>query len=132
NIQAANAFYTSYDYKRNLDSHMIKNTEWGAAAYLQHSAYGSQTSVRINNNSYFITGYAANNEPTCGMTKSVLQCNISCNDGSCNTAYPNSVLASTNGNISGIFDMSGGGQEWVFAVMRTADNTQNYVGISDF
>src|SRR5699024_208274 len=37
NIQLANMFYTSYDYKRDLDSHMMKNTEWGAVAYLQHS-----------------------------------------------------------------------------------------------
>ena len=28
-IQVANAFYTSYDYKRNLESHMMKNTERG-------------------------------------------------------------------------------------------------------
>ena len=65
-IQVANAFYNSYNYQRDLDSHMMKNTEWGAVAYLQHSAYGSGASVRINNNSDYITGYAANNEPTCG------------------------------------------------------------------
>ena len=50
-IQVANAFYSSYNYQRNLDSHMMKNTEWGVVAYLQHSAYGSSTSIRINNNS---------------------------------------------------------------------------------
>ena len=116
-IQAANAFYTSYDYKRDLDSHMMKNTEWGAVAYLQHSIYGSATSVRINNNSSYITGYAANNEPTCGWTETNEECNRQCNDGSCNTAYPNSVLASTTGNISGIFDMSGGAYEYVMGVM---------------
>ena len=33
-IQVANAFYTSYDYKRNLDSHMMKNTEWGSSSLL--------------------------------------------------------------------------------------------------
>ena len=117
NIQVANAFYTSYDYKRNLDSHMMKNTEWGAVAYLQHSAYGSQASVRINNNSSYITGYAANNEPTCGYTATNEECNRYCNDGTCNTAYPNSVLASTTGNISGIYDMSGGAWEYVMGVM---------------
>jgi len=37
NIRVGNAFYSTYDYKRNLDSHMMKNTEWGAVAYLQHS-----------------------------------------------------------------------------------------------
>ena len=117
NIQAANAFYTSYDYKRDLESHMMKNTEWGAVAYLQHSAYGSATSVRNNNNSDYITGYAANNEPTCGYTESNEECNRYCNDGTCNTAYPNSVLASTAGNITGIYDMSGGSWEYVMGVM---------------
>ena len=67
-IQPANAHLASYNYKRELDSHMMKNTEWGAVAYLQHSKYGSSTSVRINNNSAYITGYAAKNEPTCGFT----------------------------------------------------------------
>ena len=117
NIQVANAFYTSYDYKRNLESHMMKNTEWGAVAYLQHSTYGSQTSVRINNNSSYITGYQANNEPTCGYTGTNEECNRYCNDGSCNTAYPNSILASTTNNISGIYDMSGGAWEYVMGIM---------------
>ena len=117
NIQVANAFYTSYDYKRELESHMMKNTEWGAVAYLQHSKYGSQTSVRINNNSSYITGYQANNEPTCGYTATNEECNRYCSDGSCNTAYPNSVLASTTNNISGIYDMSGGSWEYVMGIM---------------
>ena len=116
-IQVANAFYTSYDYKRELDSHMMKNTEWGTVAYLQHSIYGSQASVRINNNSSYITGYQANNEPTCGYTGTNEECNRYCNDGTCNTAYPNSVLASTTGNITGIYDMSGGAWEYVMGVM---------------
>ena len=116
-IQVANAFYTSYDYKRNLDSHMMKNTEWGAVAYLQHSIYGSATSVRINNNSDCITGYQANNEPTCGYTATNEECNRYCNDGTCNTAYPNSVLASTTNNITGIYDMSGGSWEYVMGVI---------------
>ncbi len=117
NIQVANAFYTSYDYKRDLDSHMMKNTEWGAVAYLQHSAYGSATSVRINNNSDFITGYQANDKPTCGYTGPDEECNKYCNDETCNTAYPNSTLASTTGNISGIYDMSGGSWEYVMGIM---------------
>ena len=96
---------------------MMKNTEWGAVAYLQHSVYGSSTSVRINNNSDFITGYQANNNPTCGYTATNEECNKYCNDGSCNTAYPNSVLASTTENISGIYDMSGGAWEYVMGVM---------------
>ena len=116
-IQVSNAFYTSYDYKRNLDSHMTKNTEWGAVAYLQHSAYGSQASVRINNNNGHITGYQANDDPTCGYTASNEECNVYCNDESCNTAYPNSILSSTTGNITGIYDMSGGSWEYVMGIL---------------
>ena len=124
-IQLANAFYTSYDYQRKLDSHMMKNTEWGAVAYLQHSKYGSTTSVRINNNSNFITGYQANDEPTCGNTGSGVEsmdCNVSCSDGTCNTAYPNSVLASTTDNVTGIFDMSGGALEYLMHGTKTDAN----------
>ncbi|HIR73896.1 TPA: hypothetical protein IAB95_00150, partial [Candidatus Ventrenecus avicola] len=118
-IQVANAFYTTYDYQRELDSHMMKNTEWGAVAYLQHSAYGSATKVRINNHLDFITGYQANKEPTCGSgaEDQVEECNRYCNDNTCNIAYPNSPLSSTTNNITGIFDMSGGTWESVMGVM---------------
>ncbi|HIR74951.1 TPA: hypothetical protein IAB95_05590 [Candidatus Ventrenecus avicola] len=124
-IQLANAFYTSYDYKRELDSHAMKNTEWGAITYLQHSAYGSATSVRINNNIDYITGYQANNEPTCGYTGNNENCNRYCNDNTCNQACPNSVFASTTNNITGMFDMSGGAWPIVMALMF--DDTQNVI-----
>ncbi len=117
NIDIANAFYTSYDYQRVLDSHMMKNTEWGAVAYLEHSAYGSVTKIRMNNNSDYITGYQANEEPTCGYTETNEECNRYCNDNTCNTAYPNSTLASSTNNITGIYDLSGGSWEHVMAVM---------------
>jgi len=119
NIQVSNAFYTSYDYKRNLDSHMMKNMEWGAVAYLQHSIYGSRESVRMNNNSSYITGYAANNEPTCGYTGTNETCNKYCDDGTCNQPYNTSVgyTASTTRNVSGIYDMAGGSWEYVMGVM---------------
>ena len=45
-----------------MDSHMMKNTEWGAVAYLAHSKYGRNgTEVTINNHhvdSKIKTGYA--------------------------------------------------------------------------
>jgi len=119
NIQVANAFYTSYDYKRNLESHLMKNTEWGAVAYLQHSKYGSQESVRINNNSDYVTGYAAVNEPTCGYTGVNEECNAYGNTNDVTLPYNTEVgyKASTTGNISGIYDMSGGAWEYVMGVM---------------
>ena len=97
-------------YKRDNDSHMMKNTEWGAVAYLSHSKYGINTEVRINNNSSLIIGYAATDSSyqskypgTTGTDASVtLPYNTS-------TGYK----ASTTGNITGIYDMSGGANEYM-------------------
>ena len=129
-IQVANAYSASRTYKADLNSHMMKNTEWGAVAYLQHSAYGSQASVRINNNSNYITGYAAINEPTCGYTNSNEECNkyegtALKTDGTYTINYLNtaSVVASTTGNYSGVYDMSGGAWEYMMGVL--ADTNGN-------
>ena len=39
-IDVANAYKTSLGYQEGLQSHMMKNTEWGAAVYLTQSIYG--------------------------------------------------------------------------------------------
>ena len=126
-MTVVNIFKNSYDYQRSLDSHMMKNTEWGAVAYLSHSKYGIDNEVRINNNSSFITGYAKTEKPTCGWTNTNEDCNryesTSLNqDGTYTKRYNTEigVLASTTGNIAGIYDMSGGVHEYVAAYM--ADN----------
>ena len=75
-IQVSKAYTIGRHYESTLNSHMMKNTEWGAVAYLQQSQYESHTSVRINNNSDYLTGYAARQEPTIGHTLT----NISCTD----------------------------------------------------
>jgi len=118
NIQVSNAFYTTYDYNRNLESHMMKNTEWGAIAYLQHSIYGSQESVRINNNSSYLTGYAAIKEPTCGYVNSD-GCHIVGSEPNDTLPYNTSIgyLASTTKNITGIYDIAGGSWEYVMGIM---------------
>ncbi len=110
NINVKTMFETAYNYKRDNDSHMMKNTEWGAVAYLSHSKYGINTEVRINNNSNYITGYAATDSSdqskypgTTGTDASVtLPYNTT-------TGYK----ASTTGNITGIYDMSGGAWEYM-------------------
>ena len=119
NISIANMFYTSYDYKREMDSHMMKNTEWGAVSYLSHSKYGSMSSVRINNNSDYKTGYASVLEPTCGYTGTNEECNRYGNTEDITKPWNTSIgyLASTTGNITGIYDMSGGAWEYVMGVM---------------
>ncbi len=136
-IQVANAFYTSYNYKRDLESHMMKNTEWGAVAYLTQSKYGrceangNCSKVRINNNSNYITGMSATIAPICGATGTKESCNgyeaTSLNaDGEQVQSYynKNNNEASTTGNYSGVYDMSGGAHEYVMGVMQAAQNNK--------
>ena len=121
NITVGNIFKNSYNYQRNLDSHAMKNTEWGSVAYLQHSKYGSQASVRINNNKAYITGYAATEEPILGHAYdiSIAGNRIESTSLGIDATYSvnylnqNSVVASTTSNYTGIYDTSGGALEYV-------------------
>ena len=138
NITLGNMFKNSYNYQRNLDSHMMKNTEWGAVAYLQHSIYGSQSSVRLNNNSAFITGYAAAVEPTKGHSATSIDGNryVSTSLGkdetyTINYLNSNSSVASTTGNKSGIYDMSGGAWEYIMGYTTGATTVGGASGITD-
>ncbi len=129
-IQIAQAYTIGRHYEESLNSHMMKNTEWGAVAYLQQSKYGSHQSVRINNCTNYLTGYAARQEPTTGLTGTNELCSntpLACNeyggvsspgaDGEYNTNYFNkvSVVASTTNNYTGVYDMSGGAWEYMMA-----------------
>ena len=90
-------------YNLNGNSHMMKNMEWGAVAYLSHSKYGTCTNgscveVGINNNSSYITG--------CGSKPGSSE-SSECNSYNTTTG----MLASTTQNIYGVYDMSGGAWE---------------------
>ena len=137
NITVGNMFKNSYDYKRDLDSHMMKNTEWGTVAYLQHSTYGSQASVRINNNEAYITGYASTTEPTLGYNGASIDGNRHEStslevDGTYTINYlnTNSGVASTTGNKTGIYDMSGGAWEYVMGYTTGASTVGGSSGIT--
>ena len=109
-LTLGNMFLASYNYKRDADSHMMKNTEWGAVTYLTHSKYGINREININNNSSFKTGYSALPSTNQHTNPGIY------GDGSTyNNQYNTSIgyLASTTGNISGVYDMSGGSNEFV-------------------
>ena len=133
-----NMFKNSYDYKRDLDSHMMKNTEWGAVAYLQHSTYGSQTSIRTNNNNAYITGYASIAEPTKSYNAGTSidgnrnESTALGGDGTYTINYLNndSKVASTTGNRSGIYDISGGAWEYVMGYTTGATTVGGSSGIT--
>ena len=123
NSTVSNMFKTAYNYERNLDSHMMKNTEWGAVAYLSHSKYGINTEVRINNNSNYLTGYAATDGTdqssslgTYGTTSDITR------PYNTETGYK----ASTTGNITGIYDMSGGAWEYVAGYMPGSNDQSGF------
>ncbi len=90
-----------------VDTHMSKNNEWGAVAYLTQSIYGRCisstlcTEVGINNNSTYITGIGA-------------EAGSSYNGATANS-YDTTVgmEASTTSNIYGIYDMNGGAWDYV-------------------
>lgn len=86
-----NMFETALNLGKNYNlespTRMMKNAEYGAALYLSQSLFGrctsktSCTNIGMNNNSSFITGGGD---------------------------YKNNLNQSSNGNITGIFDLSGG------------------------
>ena len=54
-----NMYTNAKSYAENLNSHMLKNSEWGAVAYLTHSQYGRNAhEVTINNSSQYITRFS--------------------------------------------------------------------------
>ena len=61
NIMKMNDNGNDYGFNTSTDTHMIKNTEWGAVVYLSHSKYGTCTNgtckeVNKNNSSSMYTG----------------------------------------------------------------------------
>ena len=103
--QTVSSFFTSIQNVKttyginNADSHMMKNIEWGAVAYLKQSKYGlGTTDIAVNTNSSYYTG------------------------GGTSDAYKTKVAQSTTGNIYGVYDMSGGAWEYVMGNINNSSN----------
>ena len=90
----------------NVDSHMVKNSEWGAVAYLTHSQYGvngnstNMNEVTINSKNLYNSIYV--NNATSGTKANVYGVT---SYGSNDT--PNDVAASSTKNMTGVFDLNG-------------------------
>ena len=103
--QTVSSFFTAIQNVKttyginNADSHMMKNMEWGAVAYLKQSKYGlGTTDIAVNTNSSYYTG------------------------GGTSDAYKTKVAQSTTGNIYGVYDMSGGAWEYVMGNINNSSN----------
>ena len=98
-IRIGTCYTVSQNYAPELKSHMLKNSEWGAVAYLTESKYGRNgQEVSINNNGEtYYTG------------------------GGAEKAYINNVLQSSTGNVYGIYDLSGNAYEYVASYYKDGD-----------
>jgi len=116
-----NDIYTNcLNYNKTLNSHMMKNDEWGAVAYLSKSKYGKQNEeVWINNSGSYITG-SAGNSASAGS-----------NTGTTNDyTSTQGVKASTTGTVYGVYDMSGGAWEYVAGYVNNGDSNLTSYGSS--
>ena len=115
-LQTSNAMYLAgksatfgESSSETIGSHMIKNSEWGAVAYLSHSKYGvNGAKVDKNISNGFITGESSAIE----------------------TIYTDNKDQSTTGNCYGVYDMVGGAWERVASYVNYANNSnlQTYGG----
>ena len=123
-MQASNNIYGLTTSRTNTDSHMLTNMEWGAVAYLTNSKYGRCTNgscTEISKNCY--------GEKNLGYRTSMTGCGPMKNSGIdydtiCN-AYNTTLgqTASTTGNVYGVYDMSGGADEYVMGNMSSTNGT---------
>ena len=103
----------------NADSHLVKNSEWGAIAYLSQSKYGLDgTNIYINNvtisNSkqsvYAVTGCSATaeNADVSEVGTTIEKLNARTETNAYVWTQKNGTKASSTGTIYGIYDLSGG------------------------
>ena len=101
----------------STDSHMMKNSEWGAVAYLSQSKYGLNgtniyiNNVNLNNTSksvYAVTGCAGVTEDASVVATTITELNNRTASGVYVWTQKSGTKASTTGTIYGIYDMSGG------------------------
>ena len=119
-ISVSNAFIVSRNMKNKkeiygwfsseLDSHMMKNVEWGAVTYLTNSRYGANKEIWNNSNINRLTGCSGNTENADSQSFCTEYDSI------------NGVKASTTHTIYGVYDMRGGAREYVAAYVDTGDN----------
>ena len=144
-----------YGLSESTDSHLMKNSEWGAVAYLSQSQYGLETTeVTVNNISlnsggaartatagksgvdsiYAVTG-CTTGSTTAGETTTTIA-NI--NKTTANTAVDgvytwdqlNGTKASSTGTIYGIYDLSGGTWERTAAYVANGKGALKSYGAS--
>ena len=129
-----------YGFNGAADSHLMKNSEWGAVAYLSKSEYGlGSTDITVNNISlnnstesvYAVTGCTSNttSETTRETTIETIKGTAGNTDsgGVYTWDQLNGTRTSCTGTIYGIYDLSGGLWERTTGyVANENENLSNY------
>lgn len=112
----------------NIDTHMIKNMEWGAVAYLSQSKYGKQGNslytgpykeIYNNNKLDYKTGYSGGSYNSAASNSATYLYNNLTSNGT-GQGYKGAG-ASTTGTIYGVFDMYARMWNYVFANMVNSE-----------
>ena len=107
-----------------VDSHMMKNTEWGAVAILSQSKYGVYNPESINgekgNKEYQIW----NNSSSSYITGLVGTSKDANNTITSRYNSSNGPKASTTGTVYGVYDMAGGSWEYVAGCINGQENAK--------
>ena len=102
-IASASSFYGLNSTK--TDSHQMKNSEWGAVAYLTQSSYG-RNGTEISLNNYYTTESSPWRTAITGMCTNGISGDKTTTLGNAyNTAI--GVKGSSTANITGIYDLNG-------------------------
>ncbi len=118
-----------------VDSHLTKNSEWGAVAYLTHSKYGRNgKEITINNitvdgdsTAYAVTGYGGESVSASQLVTNLTAINNNQVAGSWTSSQ--GQKASSTGNVYGIYDLSGGLWEFTAGyIVLDSGNYQTYGG----
>ena len=121
----------------STDSHLMKNSEWGAVSYLSQSKYGLDgTNIVINNvylnnttkSVYAVTGCAGATADASGVSTTIGALNNRTQSGVYVWTQKNGTTASSTGTIYGIYDMSGGTWEKTASIVNNGDSSLTTYG----
>ena len=119
---------SSFGLTSGANTHLIKNSEWGAVAYLCYSECGSVPMT--NGTGTWSSDHYYDLYTGQGPKSSGDEGNYSY-DASHNYSTSNGVLSSTTRNVTGVYDMAGGTWERVAGYLDNSNGNLEYYGKSD-
>ena len=105
-IKNGSSFYGLNSTKTETDSHMMKNSEWGAVAYLTQSSCG-RSGTEVNLNNYYTTESSPWRTAITGICTDGTSGNKTTTLGKPYNDVTVGVKGSSTANITGVYDLNG-------------------------